>query len=64
MDLQAQRVGTVRAFGTVSLVAGFMTALVTMASDYGRLEPHILAAFLVLTGLGLRVEAAIADRKS
>ncbi|RAO43623.1 hypothetical protein GAR06_04759 [Micromonospora saelicesensis] len=48
----------------MSLVAGFMTTLLSMMSDYDGLEPHILAAFLILTGLGLRIEAAIADRKS
>ncbi|MEU4472710.1 hypothetical protein [Micromonospora sp. NPDC023888] len=64
MDVQAQRVATVRAFGTVSLVAGFMTSLITMASDYGGFEPHILATFLILTGLGLRIEAAIVNRRS
>lgn len=48
----------------MSLVAGFMTALLTMASGYSGLKPHILAAFLILTGVGLRIEAAIIDRKS
>ncbi|WCN81621.1 hypothetical protein [Micromonospora sp. LH3U1] len=64
MDIRARRVDTVRAFGTVSLVAGFMTTLLTMASGYSGLKPHILAAFLILTGIGLRIEAAIVDRKS
>ncbi|MEU8329704.1 hypothetical protein [Micromonospora sp. NPDC048839] len=64
MDLPAQRVETVRAFGTVSLVAGFMISLITMASDYSGLDPHILATFLILTGLGLRIEAAILNRRS
>ncbi|MET8123724.1 hypothetical protein [Micromonospora sp. NPDC005189] len=66
MDLRSQQGGsdTVRAFGTVSLVAGFMTSLLTMSSGYNGLKPHILAAFLILTGLGLRIEAAIVDRKS
>ncbi|SCE79643.1 hypothetical protein [Micromonospora chokoriensis] len=63
MDLPARRNDTVRAFGTVSLVAGFLTTLLTMSSGYEGLEPHILAAFLILTGLGLRIEAAIADRR-
>ncbi|MET8229338.1 hypothetical protein ABZS77_01490 [Micromonospora sp. NPDC005298] len=60
--MRSQRVGTIRALGTVSVVAGFMTALVTLTSDYNGLEPHILAVLLVLTGIGLRVEAAILDR--
>ncbi|MFF4877281.1 hypothetical protein [Micromonospora sp. NPDC000668] len=64
MDLRSQRVDTVRAFGTVSLVAGFMTSLLTMSSGYDGLKPHILAAFLILTGIALRIEAAITDRKS
>ncbi|MEU8180447.1 hypothetical protein AB0B85_29660 [Micromonospora sp. NPDC049044] len=64
MDLHAQRVATVRSFGTVALVAGFMTSLITMASAYHGLEPHILATFLILIGLGLRIEAAIVDRRS
>lgn len=48
----------------MSLVAGFLTSLLTMPSDYDGLRPQILAALLVLTGTGLRIEAAIIDRKS
>lgn len=48
----------------MSLVAGFMISLITMASDYSGLDPHILATFLILTGLGLRIEAAILNRRS
>ncbi|MET8352791.1 MULTISPECIES: hypothetical protein [unclassified Micromonospora] len=64
MDLRSRRADTVRAFGTMSLVAGFLTSLLTMPSDYDGLRPQILAALLVLTGTGLRIEAAIIDRKS
>ncbi|MET8362265.1 hypothetical protein ACFYPH_10910 [Micromonospora sp. NPDC005252] len=63
MDLRSRRADTVRAFGTLSLVAGFMTALLTLPSSTGGLQPQILAAFLILTGIGLRIEAAIIDRR-
>ncbi|MEU1588462.1 hypothetical protein [Micromonospora sp. NPDC005710] len=64
MDLPARRSDTVRAFGTLSLVAGFVISLLSMSSGSEWLRPHILAAFLILTGLGLRIEVAIADRQS
>ncbi|MFE9190306.1 hypothetical protein ACFYL6_11910 [Micromonospora sp. NPDC007208] len=44
-------------------MAGFAISLLSMPSGAEWLRPHILAAFLILTGLGLRIEAAIADRK-
>ncbi|MGC4745049.1 hypothetical protein ACLQ28_05225 [Micromonospora sp. DT201] len=62
MDLPSGRAATVRAFGTISLVAGFMTSVLSMMSSYDGLKPQILAAFLILTGIGLRIEAAIVDR--
>ncbi|MEU5780040.1 hypothetical protein [Micromonospora lupini] len=31
--------------------------------EHGGLRPQILAAFLVLTGIGLRIEAAIVGRR-
>jgi hypothetical protein len=63
VDLRARRIGTVRAFGTMALLAGFVIALITLSADQNRLEPHFVAALLVLTGLSLRVEAAVMDRR-
>ncbi|MEV4496078.1 hypothetical protein AB0J84_10255 [Micromonospora arborensis] len=62
MDLRSRRIDTVRRLGTVSLAAGFMTCLLTNSSDYDGIRPQILAAFLILTGIGLRIEAAILER--
>ncbi|MEV1315598.1 hypothetical protein AB0J14_05875 [Micromonospora arborensis] len=62
MDLRSRRVDTVRRLGTVSLGAGFITCLLTNSADHGGLRPQILAAFLILTGIGLRIEAAILER--
>ncbi|MEW2429836.1 hypothetical protein AB0877_17645 [Micromonospora sp. NPDC047644] len=61
--MRARRTDTVRAFGTLSLVAGFLISLLSMPSGGAGLKPQILAAFLILTGIGLRIEAAIADRQ-
>ncbi|MET8083646.1 hypothetical protein [Micromonospora sp. NPDC005197] len=63
VDQRSRRADTVRVLGTVSLIAGFMTALLTLLSSTGGLQPQILAAFLILTGIGLRIEAAIIDRR-
>lgn len=63
MDLRSRRADTVRVFGTVLLVGGFLTSLLTMSSGYDGAEPHLVAAFLVVTGVGLRIEAAITDRR-
>ncbi|MEV4821717.1 hypothetical protein [Micromonospora sp. NPDC049274] len=63
MDPRSRRADTVRVLGTVSLVAGFLTTLLTMSSGSGGLKPQLLAAFLILTGIGLRIEAAIVDRR-
>ncbi|RZT81898.1 hypothetical protein EV382_5195 [Micromonospora violae] len=41
-----------------------MTSLFSISADGIGLRPQILAAFLILTGLGLRIEAAIDDRTS
>ncbi|MEW2142867.1 hypothetical protein AB0869_08640 [Micromonospora vinacea] len=64
MDTRARRSDTVRAFGTLSLMAGFAVSLLSMPSGGAGLRPQILAAFLILTGIGLRIEAAIVERNS
>ncbi|MCI4062288.1 hypothetical protein MRQ36_06820 [Micromonospora sp. R77] len=63
MDLRSKRADTVRVVGTVLLVSGFLTSLLTMSSGYDGGKPYLMAAFLVVTGVGLRIEAAITDRR-
>ncbi|WP_433128039.1 hypothetical protein ACQPWW_00510 [Micromonospora sp. CA-240977] len=63
MDIRERRAGTVRMVGNLALMAGFVISLLSMPSGSEQLKPQILAAFLILTGLGLRIEAAIVDRK-
>jgi hypothetical protein len=63
VDARSRRVDTARVLGTVALVAGLMTALLTMMSGHDGLKPYLPAAFLILIGIGLRIEAAIVDRR-
>ncbi|WP_422736983.1 hypothetical protein ACN263_26560 [Micromonospora sp. WMMD729] len=63
MDPRSRRADTGRVLGTLSLVVGFLTSLLTMSSGYDGMAPHFVAFLLVLTGIGLRIEAAITDRQ-
>ncbi|MFC5942941.1 hypothetical protein ABUL04_26740 [Micromonospora harpali] len=47
--------------GNLALVAGLLISTITLSTDIGSTEPHVLAGFLVATGIGLRLEAAIRE---
>ncbi|MDG4832763.1 hypothetical protein O7627_26165 [Solwaraspora sp. WMMD1047] len=59
MDSQARRVAGTRVLGTLAILVGLSISLLTMAGDGSSVEPHAFALLVVLTGIGLRVEAAI-----
>ncbi|PTA44170.1 hypothetical protein [Micromonospora sp. RP3T] len=63
MDPRSKRADARRVLGTLLLVAGFLASLLTMSSGYDGVKPYLVAFFLILTGIGLRIEAAITDRK-
>lgn len=63
VDPHSKRADTGRVLGTLLLVAGFLTLLLTILSGYAGMKPHLVAFLLVLTGIGLRIEAAITDRR-
>ncbi|MFI7592142.1 hypothetical protein [Micromonospora sp. NPDC049359] len=63
MDPRSRRADTGRILGTLSLVVGFLTSLLTLSAGYDGRAPHFVAFLLVLTGIGLRIEAAITDRR-
>ncbi|MFC6022645.1 hypothetical protein ACFP2T_41615 [Plantactinospora solaniradicis] len=48
----------------MAMVTGLLISLFTMGSDGGSAEPHIFAILLTLTGIGLRVEAAINESRA
>ena len=50
--------------GTLAIVAGLLTALLTNATSGGHGGAYVVAALLVLAGVGLRIEAAILDSRA
>lgn len=63
MNPAARRAATVRIIGHLALVGGLLISCITLSSDPGSAEPHILAGFLVATGIGLRIEAALRETR-
>lgn len=47
----------------MAILAGLVIALLTLSSGLGAIGPYILAFLLVLTGLGLRIEATIEESR-
>ncbi|MFI6824376.1 hypothetical protein ACIBJE_26045 [Micromonospora sp. NPDC050187] len=64
MNPLSRRASSIRTLGNVALVAGFLVSAITLSTDIGTREPHILAGFLVATGIGLRIEAAISEPRA
>ncbi|GLI02465.1 hypothetical protein [Phytohabitans aurantiacus] len=50
---------TLRNLGTAAIVIGLLITLLTLASA-GSDRPFVLAVLIVLIGIGLRIEAALA----
>lgn len=59
MATPSPRTATTRLLGSLALVTGLLVSTITLSIDPGSAEPNLLAALLVGTGIGLRVEAAI-----
>ncbi|GAA2714000.1 hypothetical protein ACFY2R_13000 [Micromonospora olivasterospora] len=60
----SRRASKNRTLGNVVLVAGLLVSAITLSTDTGATEPHVLAGFLVATGIGLRIEAAIIESRA
>ncbi|WP_167667431.1 hypothetical protein [Micromonospora narathiwatensis] len=48
----------------MALASGLLVSAITLSTGTGTTQPHILAGFLVATGIGLRVEAAISESRA
>ncbi|MEU9509137.1 hypothetical protein AB0D32_22985 [Micromonospora sp. NPDC048170] len=59
MNLRYTRSASVRAMGNVALAAGLLTSLLMVSPENPSTGGYVIAGLLVLTGLGLRVEAAL-----
>ncbi len=62
MAVEEKRGAGRRAVGNVLLVAGFLAVALTGLGSGDQPRIYVLAGLAVLAGVGLRVEAAIADR--
>ncbi|MGC5332739.1 hypothetical protein [Micromonospora sp. DT62] len=59
MDLRYTRSGSTRVMGNVALAAGLLISLLMISPDNPSTGGYVLAGLLVVTGLGLRLEAAL-----
>lgn len=59
MDRRYTRSGSTRVGGNVALGAGLLIALLMVSPENPQTGAYVLAGLLVLTGVGLRVEAAL-----
>ncbi|MBX7269316.1 hypothetical protein KIF24_27060 [Micromonospora sp. Llam7] len=64
MNTASRRASTIRILGNLALTAGLLVSAITLGSDTGATEPHVLAGLLVAIGIGLRIEAAVSDSRS
>ncbi|GAA2590233.1 hypothetical protein GCM10010435_81170 [Winogradskya consettensis] len=52
----------VRVLGTLALAAGFLVAAMNAVADTASADAYFFAGLFVISGLGLRLEAAIRSR--
>ncbi|MCA2216031.1 hypothetical protein [Jidongwangia harbinensis] len=63
MDDRGRRVYAARILGTIAVVVGLLVAVFGLVADDTPAEGYVVAGLLVITGLGLRLEAALVDRR-
>ncbi|WBB80730.1 hypothetical protein O7606_04880 [Micromonospora sp. WMMD882] len=62
MNPRYTRSGSTRVMGNISLGSGLLTSLLMVSPNNPSFGAYVLAALLVLTGLALRIEAALLSR--
>ncbi|WP_436533701.1 hypothetical protein [Actinoplanes sp. HUAS TT8] len=63
MDTRERRTDTARILGTMALLLGLVIAVAGSLAASTRTGGYVFAGLLVVTGIGLRLEAAITDRR-
>ncbi len=63
MDARAKRIDTFRILGTIVVAAGLLITIVGLTTDDLPAAAYVLAGMLVVIGSGLRIEAAVTDRR-
>lgn len=63
VDARGRRIDTTRILGTVAVLAGLLISVIGLVTDSTPAKGYFFAGLLVITGIGLRLEAAITDRR-
>jgi uncharacterized membrane protein YiaA len=63
MDTRERRIDTTRILGTIALSVGVVIAVIGLLTDSTPAKGYFFAGLLVVIGLSLRLEAAVADRR-
>jgi uncharacterized membrane protein YiaA len=63
VDAQGRRTDTTRILGNIALVVGLLISVVGLVTDSTPAKGYFFAGLLVIIGIGLRLEAALTDRR-
>ena len=63
VDARERRTDTARILGNIALVVGLLIAVVGLVTDNTPAKAYFLAGLLGIIGIGLRLEAALTDRR-
>ncbi|MEV4706838.1 hypothetical protein [Actinoplanes sp. NPDC049316] len=63
MDARERRVDSTRIAGSIAIATGLLITVIGLATDDTPPKGYVFASLLVIIGVGLRLEAATADRR-
>jgi uncharacterized membrane protein YiaA len=63
MDARERRTDTARIIGNIALAVGLLITVVGLVTDSTPAKGYVFAGMLVFVGIGLRLEAAVTDRR-
>jgi uncharacterized membrane protein YiaA len=63
VDARERKVDTTRILGNIALLVGLSMTMVGLATDSTPAKGYVFAGMLVFIGVGLRLEAALTDRR-
>jgi uncharacterized membrane protein YiaA len=63
VDARGRRTDTTRILGTIALLVGLLISIIGLATDSTPAKGYVFAGLLVITGIGLRLEAALTGRR-
>jgi hypothetical protein len=63
VDARGRRTDTTRILGTSAVGVGLLISIIGLMTDSTPAKGYFFAGLLVILGMGLRLEAAITDRR-